>query len=70
MQSAPRFSIPIHIQQDMEFFVLHSFNETSSAGAEISDGPHKGGALEGLDQMISCLCIIQCKEIYLYLLFC
>ena len=37
--------------------------------AEISDGPHKGGALEGLDQIILCLCIIQCKEIYLFQYF-
>ena len=35
--------------------------ETSFAGAEISDGPHKG-ALEGLDRMILCLCIIYDKR--------
>ena len=31
--------------------------KTSSAGAEISDGPHKG-ALQGLDQSTLSLCII------------
>ena len=36
--------------------VLKKF-KTSSVGAEISDGPHKG-ALEGLDQMTLCLRII------------
>ena len=35
--------------------------ETSFAGAEISDGLHKG-ALEGLDRMILCLCIIYAKR--------
>ena len=29
--------------------------KTSSAGAERSDSPHKGGALEGMDQMTFCL---------------
>ena len=27
------------------------WTKTSSAGAERSHGPHKGGALEGMDQM-------------------
>ena len=41
---------------------------TTSAGTEISDSPHKG-ALEGLDQMTLCLCIIWYKEIYLFQYF-